>query len=67
MSEEEELEDVFIEVDPQADLANMVNELSEVDGLSSWESDFVISVSDWSGLYTPAQIEKIKELYDKHC
>lgn len=46
----------------------LLEELCELDhGLNGWELDFIESLSDWDGLYTDTQANKLQEIYDRHC
>jgi len=47
---------------------DMLQELLNLDdGLSSWECDFVESLSHWDGAFTESQAATLEKLYDKLC
>lgn len=49
-------------------LQQMVRALCNLDSdLSSWEVDFVESMSHLDGGFTSRQAEKIEELFDRYC
>lgn len=56
------------EQDEQQQLRCMIDELCDLDeGLSSWEVNFVESMSHWVGRFTQLQADKIRSLYEEKC
>ena len=53
-------------LDKDKELRELLEELCQVDeGLTSWECDFVDSVSSWEGLLTTKQGETIEKIHKK--
>ncbi len=51
-------------------LSALADAVLDGDGISTWEFDFVIEMIDRfeKGLnFSDKQVEKVNELYDKHC
>ena len=45
----------------------MLDELDDAsEGLSTWETNFIESLLNWNGPFTPAQSKKLVEVWDRH-
>jgi hypothetical protein len=45
---------------------DMVQELLDVEsGLTAWEIDFLDSLHEWQGDFTPKQTETLQKIYDR--
>ena len=52
----------------QSDYRSMLEELLELDeGLSSFEMEFIDSLSYWDGDFTENQVKTLKKIWNRHC
>jgi hypothetical protein len=54
----------FVDIDMMPQLKDLLSELLDVEeGLTSWQVDFIESLSNWDGRFTVGQAEKLQQVH----